>query len=147
MFRLKVKIFVQNWNFVAFGNRRSSDFSRSDFGHPLYVHIVPSLINNGVKLSGVNFINKFRHLKRQFLWRLNAKMFYFLFSISLTYFLHFTLKFSVTMLENWHYKCQNKGVLTHQKSDVLIAKKWCVKYQFGHFNRQNLFIKLTPGDL
>ena len=40
------------------------------------------------KRSGVNFINKFWRLKRQFFWCLNAKKFYFLFAISYTLFWH-----------------------------------------------------------
>ena len=53
-------------------------------------------------------------------------------------------EFSVTMLDNWHYKRQNKGILNNKKL-CFNAKKWCVKLQFRHFKRQNLFLKLTPG--
>ena len=54
-----------------------------------------------------------------------------------------TPKFSVTMVDKWHFKRQNKGIL-NIKSGILNAKKWCVECQFRHFKRLNLYMKLTP---
>ena len=71
--------------------------------------------------NGVNFMNIFWLLKCQLFWCLNTKNFNSYFQFQKHNFGIQTPKFSVEMLDNWHYKRQNK--------DLLNTKKWRFKCQ------------------